>query len=111
MLSLVIMPCVYVAGTCDWGYMCDNGECTLTSYDRCDGKRDCSDGSDEQNCLSKLFMTDYSLLAHVLIQAGLCISHAIFKFMAHIIILTAWTRIDLIRLRHSLVTSACNHPR
>ena len=79
MLSLVIMPCVYVAGTCDWGYMCDNGECTLTSYDRCDGKRDCSDGSDEQNCLSKLFMTDYSLLAHVLIQAGLCISHAIFQ--------------------------------
>ena len=35
---------------CDDGFPCDNGECTSSIFDRCDSVRDCSDGSDEDNC-------------------------------------------------------------
>ena len=38
----------YVAG-CE-GVSCDNGECTKSALDRCDGTKQCSDGSDEANC-------------------------------------------------------------
>ena len=31
-------------------FLCDNLECTNLRGDRCDGKLDCSDGSDEANC-------------------------------------------------------------
>ena len=35
---------------CEDGFPCDNGECTSSIFDRCNGVRDCSDGSDEDNC-------------------------------------------------------------
>ena len=31
------------------GWTCNNGQC-ISSYQHCDGDRDCSDGSDELNC-------------------------------------------------------------
>ena len=38
--------------TCS-GFRCSNYQC-VTSSDRCDGARDCTDGSDESNCFGKL---------------------------------------------------------
>ena len=52
LLFLCLLYRVYLGATC-WGYRCDSGECTALTSDRCDGSRDCSDGSDEQNCQSK----------------------------------------------------------
>ena len=34
-------------------FRCTNGQCVRSS-DRCDGTRDCTDGSDETGCSSKL---------------------------------------------------------
>lgn len=32
------------------GFPCDDGGCTTFSIARCDGTKDCTDGSDETNC-------------------------------------------------------------
>ena len=33
-----------------WDFTCNNGWQCVRHYDRCDGQRDCYDGSDEWNC-------------------------------------------------------------
>ena len=42
--NLGLQSCPY-----DGDFRCSNGGC-VRSYEVCDGKRDCYDGTDEQNC-------------------------------------------------------------